>query len=93
MISDEGDFGLGDLHQTLQDGERVVIRRARPEDRALYLDFYTMSAPRICDFGFLGVLPSSALRRSISSPISTTGMKWLSSRSTKTRVRCLGSYA
>ena len=39
MISDEGDFGLGDLHQTLQDGERVVIRRARPEDRALYLDF------------------------------------------------------
>ena len=39
MISDEGDFGLGDLHQTLQDGERVVIHRARPEDRALYLDF------------------------------------------------------
>ena len=30
MISDEGNLGLGDLHQTLQDGERVVIRRARP---------------------------------------------------------------
>ena len=39
MISDEGDFGSGDLHQTLQDGERVVIRPARPEDRELYLDF------------------------------------------------------
>ena len=39
MISDEGDFGLGDLHQTLEDCERVVIRRARPEDSALYLDF------------------------------------------------------
>ena len=94
MISDEGDFGLGDLHQTLQDGERVVIRPARPEDRALYLDFlHDVSAEDLCDFGFLGVLLSSALRRSISSPISTTGMKWLSSHSTKTRVRCLGSYA
>ena len=39
MISDKGDFGLGDLHQTLQDGERVLIRRARPEDIALYSHF------------------------------------------------------
>jgi RimJ/RimL family protein N-acetyltransferase len=38
-MSDKGDFGLGDLHQTLQDGERVVIRQSRPEDMALYSDF------------------------------------------------------
>jgi len=38
-MSDKGDFGSGDLHQTLQDGERVLIRRARPEDMKLYSDF------------------------------------------------------
>jgi len=39
VISDKSDFGLRDLHQTLQGGERMLIRRARPEDMALYSDF------------------------------------------------------
>jgi acetyltransferase len=39
VISDKGDFGLDDLHQTLLNGERVLIRRARPEDVALYSEF------------------------------------------------------
>jgi acetyltransferase len=30
---------LDDLHQTLLNGERVLIRRARPEDVALYSEF------------------------------------------------------
>jgi len=33
------DLGLSELHETLLSGERVVIRRARPEDMALYPDF------------------------------------------------------
>jgi acetyltransferase len=39
VISDKGDFGLDDSHQTLLNGERVLIRRARPEDVALYSEF------------------------------------------------------
>jgi acetyltransferase len=39
MISGKSDFGLGDLHQTLLCGERVLIRRASPADVALYSDF------------------------------------------------------
>jgi len=39
VISDKGDFGPGDLHQTLLHGERVLIRRARPKDMALYSGF------------------------------------------------------
>ena len=38
-MPDKGDFGLGELHQTIQGGERVLIRRVRPEDMALYPDF------------------------------------------------------
>ena len=38
-IPDKGDFGLGDLHETIQGGERVLIRRVGPDDMALYPEF------------------------------------------------------
>ena len=45
MISDKGDFGLGDLHQTIRGGERVLIRPVRPEDMALYPGFLRDVSP------------------------------------------------
>jgi len=38
-MPDIGDFGLSELHETIRGGERVLIRRMRPEDMALYRDF------------------------------------------------------
>src|SRR5262245_18371249 len=38
-MPDKGDSGLGELHETIRGGERVLIRRVRPEDMALYADF------------------------------------------------------
>src|SRR5215472_10311027 len=38
-MPDQGDFGLSELHETIRGGERVLIRRVRPEDVALYPDF------------------------------------------------------
>src|SRR5260221_14565322 len=38
-MPDKGDFGSSESHETLPGGERVLIRRARPEDAALYPDF------------------------------------------------------
>jgi acetyltransferase len=36
-MPDKGD--LSELHETIRGGQRVLIRRARPEDMALYPDF------------------------------------------------------
>ena len=38
-MPDKSDFGLIERHETIRAGERVLIRQARPEDAALYLDF------------------------------------------------------
>src|SRR6476646_2973045 len=38
-MPDKVDFGSSESHETLPCGERVLIRRARPEDVALYPDF------------------------------------------------------
>ena len=38
-MPDKSDLGSGELHETIRGGERVLIRRARPEDTALYLVF------------------------------------------------------
>ena len=38
-MPDESNLGSGELHETLRGGERVRIRRVRPEDVALYADF------------------------------------------------------
>src|SRR5262245_13527487 len=38
-MPDKGDFGSSESHATLPGGERVLIRRLRPEDVALYPDF------------------------------------------------------
>jgi len=38
-MPDKDDFGLSELHETIRGGERVLIRRVRPEDKALYPDF------------------------------------------------------
>src|SRR5262245_66400822 len=38
-MPDHGDLGWSEMHQTVGGGERVLIRRARPDDVALYRDF------------------------------------------------------
>jgi RimJ/RimL family protein N-acetyltransferase len=38
-MPDQGDFGLSEWRETIRSGERVLIRRVRPEDTALYPDF------------------------------------------------------
>ena len=38
-MPDKNDFGLSELRETIRGGERVLIRRVRPEDMALYPDF------------------------------------------------------
>jgi acetyltransferase len=38
-MPDKGDVGLNELHETIRGGEHVLMRRARPEDMALYPDF------------------------------------------------------
>ena len=38
-MPDKGDFGSSESREALPGGERVLIRRARPEDVALYPDF------------------------------------------------------
>jgi acetyltransferase len=41
----QSDFELSELHETVRGGERVLIRRARPEDVALYRDFLATVSP------------------------------------------------
>src|SRR3974390_2084643 len=38
-MADKSDLGAGELHETVRGGEHVLIRRARPEDVALYREF------------------------------------------------------
>src|SRR5438105_5167222 len=38
-MPDKGDFDLSESHETLPGGERVLTRRVRPEDLALYPDY------------------------------------------------------
>src|SRR5437870_1005025 len=38
-MPDKGDFGSSESHETLPGGERVLIRRLRPEDMVLYPAF------------------------------------------------------
>ena len=38
-MPDKGDCSLSELHEMIRGGERVLIRRARSEDTALYPDF------------------------------------------------------
>jgi acetyltransferase len=38
-MPDKGDFSSSELHETVRGGERVLIRRLRPDDMALYPDF------------------------------------------------------
>jgi acetyltransferase len=35
----DNDTGSGELHEATRGGEHILIRRAKPEDKALYLDF------------------------------------------------------
>jgi acetyltransferase len=41
----QSDFEPSELHETVRGGERVLIRRARPEDVALYRDFLATVSP------------------------------------------------
>jgi acetyltransferase len=44
-MANKGDFGSSELHETIRGGERVLIRRLRPEDMALYPDFLRDVSP------------------------------------------------
>jgi hypothetical protein len=57
-MPDDAELGTREVHQTAIGGEHVLIRRARPEDVALYRDFLAGVSPRISDFGFLRTLAS-----------------------------------
>jgi acetyltransferase len=39
VVPDKADFGLSEWHEAIRGGERVLIRRMRPEDMALYPGF------------------------------------------------------
>ena len=93
MISDEGDFGKGELRETIRGGERVLIRPVRPEDMALYPGFLRDVSAADLRLRFFAHIAELSPRRSKSSAISTTGTKWPSSHSTKTRAGCSGSCA
>jgi acetyltransferase len=57
---------LGELHETLQSGERVLIRRVRSEDMALYSDFLRdVSAEdlRLRFFARIGELSAAELEK------------------------------
>jgi acetyltransferase len=65
-MPDTGDFGLGELHETLHSGERVLIRRVRSEDMALYSDFLrNVSAEdlRLRFFARIGELSAAELKK------------------------------
>jgi acetyltransferase len=38
-VPDKADFGLSEWHEAVRGGERMLIRRMRSEDMALYPDF------------------------------------------------------
>jgi RimJ/RimL family protein N-acetyltransferase len=38
-MADRGDLRASELHETTRGGERILIRRVRPEDMGLYSDF------------------------------------------------------
>jgi acetyltransferase len=40
-MPNKNDFGLTELHDTVRGGERVLIRRVRPQDMSLYANFLT----------------------------------------------------
>jgi RimJ/RimL family protein N-acetyltransferase len=44
-MPDKGDFRSSELHETVRGGERVLIRRMRPEDMTLYPDFLGWVSP------------------------------------------------
>jgi hypothetical protein len=44
-MADERDIGLSGPHETIRGGERVLVRRLRPEDMALYPDFLADVSP------------------------------------------------
>jgi len=45
-MADQRDLGASERHETARGGERILIRRARPEDMALYPDFLAEVGPR-----------------------------------------------
>jgi acetyltransferase len=53
-MPDHGELGTKDLHQTAVGGERVLIRRARAEDVALYREFLAAVSPEDLRLRFFG---------------------------------------
>jgi len=63
-MPDKGKFSLSELHETIRGGQRVLIRRARSEDMALYPDFvHNVSAEdrRLRFFGGITALSAAQI--------------------------------
>jgi acetyltransferase len=45
-MPDKADLGSSELHETTRGGERVLIRRAEPQDASLYRDFVADVGPQ-----------------------------------------------
>jgi len=60
----QSDFEPSELHETVRGGERVLIRRARPEDVALYRDFLATVSPedlRLRFFAYIAELSAEEM--------------------------------
>ncbi len=65
-MPEKGELGASDLHQSTREGERVLIRAARPEDAALYRDFLAEVRPedlRLRFFARIGELSAAEAER------------------------------
>jgi len=65
-MPDKGDLSLSEVHEMIRGGKRVLIRRARSEDTALYPDFFRdVSADdlRLRFFGRIAELSAAKIDR------------------------------
>ena len=78
------DAGSSELHEATRGGEHIVIRRAKPKDKELYLDFLREVSAEDLRLRFFAHIRELT----ISSATWTTAMTWFLSRSTKAPARC-----
>src|SRR5262249_50319485 len=82
------EINSGEQHQATRGGEHIVIRRVRPEDKALYPDFLRDVSAEDLRLRFFARVSELSARRATGSAISTIAMTWPSSRSMKRQARC-----
>jgi len=81
--------GSGELHEATRGGEHILIRRANPEDKALYLDFLRDVNAEDLRLRFFAHIVNLPLPKPTNLAIWTTAMKWFLSRWMNRQARCL----